>query len=389
MKITIKKENIYIILLFIGVLAITLVLLNDWLQGKAIQYGYSELFGLIYGSLFSLSCLILITFRRYNLYASVKLLSKKVFFIELMLILVLVASLLGVGNSLYDCYHYESSKKWSIGIYSSNSSEPFGFCNATEHNPVLTCDDIDDISASFVADPFLIHRNDSYFMFFEIMNEANGQGDIGLAISSDGYNWSYKQIVLDEAFHLSYPCVFEWKGDYYMVPESYRAKSIRLYKANDFPYNWSFVKTLIKGENFVDNTIFCYNNTWWIFTQTFTHKNNNDILELYYSDTLLGPWIKHPQSPIINGDANISRPGGNVVLFDDRLVRYTQDCDPYYGNQVWAFEIVELSKELYVENRVGNKPILKGFEYWNTRGMHQLSPCRINDTRWIAAVDGY
>jgi len=385
MKITFKIEYIYIIFFFIGLLFATLVLLSDYLQGRAIKFNYTELFGIINGSLVSLSCLILIILKRYNLYSSVKLLSKRVYFIELTLTFVLMASLLVVSYSLYNCYHHRPPVEWSIGIYSSNSSEPFDFYNAVVHNPVLTCDDVNDVSASFVADPFLIHNNDSYFMFFEVLNEANNQGDIALATSTDGYNWSYKQIVLDETFHLSYPCVFEWNGDYYMVPESYRAKSIRLYKANDFPYNWSFVKTLIKKENLADNTIFYYNNTWWIFT----YEIRVDILELYYSDTPLGPWIKHPKSPIINGDGNISRPGGNVVLFDDRLVRYTQDCDPTYGNQVWAFEIVELSKELYEEKRVGNEPILIGFDYWNTRGMHQLSPCRINNTGWIAAVDGY
>ncbi|MCK4830351.1 hypothetical protein KA005_82295, partial [bacterium] len=128
-----------------------------------------------------------------------------------------------------------------------------------------------------------------------------------------------------------------------------------------------------------------YNNTWWLFTGT----GNNDVLRLYYSDTPLDPWTEHPKSPIINGDANIARPGGNVIAFDNRIVRFAQDDDPYYGNQVWAFEIIELSKESYEEIKVGNKPVLKGYDNWNTRGMHQVSPYRVNDTIWIAAVDGY
>ena len=381
---SILKNNKYTILLAIGILFTVLILLNDYLQGKETHYGYSDLFGLIFVGLYSISCLILIILKKYAMFHTVKYFSTKVYLVELILIIVLISSLCGASYYLYDCYHYEAAQKWSIGIYSSNTSEPFSFCSATASNPVLTCDDVDDVSASFVADPFLVHSNNSYFLFFEVMNKANGQGDIGLATSTDGYDWSYEKIVLDEKFHLSYPCVFEWDGEYYMVPESHQAKSVRLYIANNFPYNWSFVKTLIEGEYLVDNTPFYYNNTWWMFTQTSAHT-----LQLYYSDNLLGTWIEHPQSPIISGNANISRPGGNVVHFDDRLVRYTQDCDPYYGNQVWAFEIIELSKESYEEIKVGNKPVLKGYDNWNTRGMHQVSPYRVNDTIWIAAVDGY
>jgi len=232
-----------------------------------------------------------------------------------------------------------------------------------------------------------LHSFGNYIGFwnFEVLNANTGQGDIGLAISNDGLNWSYSQIVLDEPFHLSYPCVFKWKNEYYMIPETSQTKSIRLYKANNFPYSWSFVKTLLKGRDFVDNTIFHYNNTWWLFTGT----GDDDVLRLYYSDTLFGSWTEHPNSPIINGDANIARPGGNVIIVDNRIVRYTQDDDPYYGNQVWAFEITTLTRVRYVEQRIGCRPILKGFDNWNTRGMHQISPCRVSDNRWIASVDGY
>ena len=67
------------------------------------------------------------------------------------------------------------------------------------------------------------------------MNALSGHGDIGLAVSDDGINWSYKQIVLDEPFHMSYPYVFKWQEDFYMIPESQEANSVRLYRALDFP----------------------------------------------------------------------------------------------------------------------------------------------------------
>ncbi len=219
-----------------------------------------------------------------------------------------------------------------------------------------------------------------------MLNEINNQGDIGLAVSSDGLNWSYRQIILDEPFHLSYPYVFQWKGDYYMVPETTGAHSVRLYKADDFPYSWSFVKILISGGRLADPSIFYHGNMGYIFVET----GNNDTLRLYYSEELGGPYAEHPESPIIDKDANIARPGGKVTTFDGRIIRFTQDDDPAYGNQVWAFQITKLTPAMYEEQIVGKSPILKGDgSGWNADGMHHIVPCQVNNNGWIATVDGY
>ena len=104
-------------------------------------------------------------------------------------------------------------RRWSIGIYTGES--PFNFISPENVvNPVLTAKDVTDVSAFYVADPFMINENSTWYMFFEVVNIKTFQGDIGLAISNDGFNWTYKQIVLDEQFHLSYPYIFKWRNDY-------------------------------------------------------------------------------------------------------------------------------------------------------------------------------
>ena len=118
---------------------------------------------------------------------------------------------------------------------------------------------------ALVADPFMLKANGTWYMFFEVMNEQSGRGEIGLAVSQDAFQWRYQQIVLREPFHLSYPYVFEWQNTYYMVPESYQAKSVRLYKAMEFPTRWTLVTTLLDGDDFIDPTIFHFNNHWWLF----------------------------------------------------------------------------------------------------------------------------
>lgn len=143
-------------------------------------------------------------------------------------------------------------------------------------------------------------------MFFEVMNSKTGYGDIGHAISTDVVNWTYKQIVLDEPFHLSYPYVFEWKNQYYMIPESREANSIRIYKETKFPIEWSYAGDLLEGD-FADPSLCYFKGMWWIFAET--NPIGHDTLSLYYADSLIGPYTENPYSPIIMGDANIARPG--------------------------------------------------------------------------------
>ncbi|MFN6566941.1 hypothetical protein A6770_14620 [Nostoc minutum NIES-26] len=275
--------------------------------------------------------------------------------------------------------------EWSIAIYTGES--PLNLVSPKSiKNPILTAKHVTDVPAEFVADPFMLHENDTWYMFFEVLNARTNKGDIGLATSKDCLNWNYQKIVLEEPFHLSYPYVFKWNHEYYMIPETAQASSVRLYKATSFPTQWTFCKTLLSGEDFVDPTIFQHNDLWWLFTATAAKRN---ILRLYYSQQPTGPWIEHPQSPVIKGNAKIARPGGRTIVFNEKIFRYTQDCEYIYGKQVLAFEITELTTANYQEKAVKSNPIIKASGYgWNKVGMHNIDPHQIDNNKWIACVDG-
>lgn len=276
--------------------------------------------------------------------------------------------------------------KWSIGIYLGEN--PFNFIPPKETmNPVLTANDVTDVPAKFVADPFMLKEGNTWYMFFEVLNSLTKQGDIGLATSNDGLHWTYKKIVLDEPFHLSYPHVFKWDNEYYMIPEAHQTSSVRLYKAINFPTKWAFVKTLFSGTDYLDPTIFHYSDKWWIFTGT--NRKKNDTLHLCYSDNIMGTWFEHPDSPVIKGDASKARPGGRVLIFDGRIIRYAQDVTPTYGTQLRAFEIDILTPTSYKEHELDKSPVLKASGIgWNRDGMHNIDSHQIDKDRWIACVDG-
>lgn len=277
-------------------------------------------------------------------------------------------------------------RTWSIGIYTGPSFRALR-APASVINPVLSAADVTDVPAKFVADPFMIKKDATWYMFFEVLHARSGKGVIAVAASPDGYRWSYRGVVLQEPFHLSYPYVFAFQSEYYMIPESGQARSVRLYKSEEFPTRWTLVATLLSGKGYADSSLVQYGGKWWLFTDA--NPIANDTLSLYVADHPKGPWSEHPRSPVIRGDPHISRPAGRPVVSEGRLFRFAQDDAPTYGIQVWAFEVTELTTVSYNERRVGAAPILgPGPAGWNEKGMHHVDPHEVSDDAWIACVDG-
>ena len=274
---------------------------------------------------------------------------------------------------------------WSIGIYTGHS--PFHLQPpASKTNPVLTSADVSDLPAEFVADPFMVQHDGRWYMFFEVMNSETRRGEIGLATSDDAFTWTYEQIVLNEAFHLSYPYVFEWRGEHYMIPETLSASAVWLYKADEFPTRWSKQWKLLDGAH-ADPSLLFFNDLWWLFTCGTPY--GHDELRLYFARDLDGPWKEHPRSPIVRGDKWRARPAGRILTLNGRAIRFAQECQPHYGTRVRAFNILELSRDRYVEVEVQNSPVLSPGEHaWNGFGMHHVDAHLQPDGRWIACVDG-
>lgn len=280
---------------------------------------------------------------------------------------------------------------WSVHVFSTN--KPLHRLNKSDlesklKKPVFTSQDVNDLKALFVADPFLIKEKECWYLFAEVLDRSTMIGKIGLATCKDGNNWSYEKIVLDEPYHLSYPYVFRWEDSIYMIPETNQTRSIRIYKAIGFPYEWEHCGTLLEGDNFTDVSVFYHHNYWWLFTSTVKRLNNN--LRLFSAPDLFGNWIEHPMSPIITDDAVFARPAGRIYQNGNELLRYAQNCSRVYGESVSCIEITELTKDYYKEKICHGNPILyPGISDWNRKGMHHIDSVKINDNEWIHAVDGH
>jgi hypothetical protein len=197
-------------------------------------------------------------------------------------------------------------------------------------------------------------------------------------------HWDYLKIVVDADYDLAYPYVFQWEGEYYMIPEPHGIPSVPLYRATRFPDQWVYEGDLLSGEILISSTIFRHGGMWWMFAV----NKGNETLRLFYATQLKGKWTEHPQSPVVEKDLNTARPAGRPFVYKRQLYRVGQDCAPTYGNKVHAFRITALSTSKYAEEMV-QKPIFTRVPGgWTAQAAHHVDAHQLANGKWIAAVDG-
>lgn len=274
---------------------------------------------------------------------------------------------------------------WSIGIYAGPS--PFHLSPLPGvAQPVFAPGRMPSHPSCLMADPFLIRKAGLWHMFLEVKPARGQPAAIAHATSADGRAWDYHGTVLKEPFHLSYPYVFQWENEFFMIPETLDAGAIRLYRADPFPARWRLEGDLIRG-TYADPTPFRAHDRWWLFACP--RPWQHDVLHLYSAERISGPWRPHAENPLIHGDASRARPGGRVIQVDGRWIRWAQDCHTSYGHSLRAFEILELTPHSYRERELPASPVLQpGQETWNHAGMHHLDAHRLDDGSWLACVDG-
>ena len=275
------------------------------------------------------------------------------------------------------------------------------------------------------------------------------RGVIAVASSSASNitQWQYDRVVIDEVdTHLSFPYVFKHSSSWFMTVEAHQSRCVPLYRASQFPFVWEKHSCLLSGATFQDNALLMHGGVWWLWT-TVEMPPHEWQQHLYFSERLEGPYMQHPQSPVVRGRSNGAAPhfgcargrlGGRVMEVPLRandngtahaLFRFAQAAAPRYGERLDAWIITVLTRTEYEEHWAG--PLLQGRnsgeqqsaadrQYarrsWNANMMHQVDavqllpsqqidelraanarrsngaaprPRNVNrSARWLAVVDG-
>ncbi|GAB4836331.1 Glucosamine inositolphosphorylceramide transferase 1 [Ancistrocladus abbreviatus] len=300
----------------------------------------------------------------------------------------------------------DNEGSWSIGVFYGDS--PFSLKPIEDRNvwkdegaawpvanPVLTCASASDAGfpSNFVADPFLYIQDDTFYVFYETKNSITLQGDIAVAKSKDkGATWQQLGMALDEDWHLSFPYVFNYHDQVYMMPESSEKGEVRLYQAINFPLQWKLERVILK-KPFVDSFIIEHDSKFWLFGSDHSgfDSRKNGQLEIWYSSSPLGPWKPHKKNPICNSDRTIgARNAGRPFVYDGFLHRVGQDCGETYGKRIHIFKVEVLTEDEYreVEVHTDFQESKKRQNAWNGVRHHHLDVQRLSSGEWVGLMDG-
>ncbi len=240
------------------------------------------------------------------------------------------------------------------------------------------------------ADPFPIKKDNKIYLFFEDFNKTENKGSISFVTIDENHIVSEPLVALKENFHLSYPHVFKYNGDYYMIPESKDNNSIRLYKSAEFPLKWNYVKTLISNVKAVDTTILFHNNKTWLFTNIEKHGSSTwEELHLFYSNDLLGDWESHPLNPVIS-NVCCSRSAGNLFTNEEReIFRPNQDCSITYGYATNISQITKLNEKEYEEKIIHKIHPKKLGSYKGTHTYNKIDEIEFYDAKKLLKNKNY
>ena len=200
------------------------------------------------------------------------------------------------------------------------------------------------------GDPFVLKRDECYYVFIEEKLYASGLGRIVcLTLDQDG-NLLTQQSVLERPYHLSYPFIFEQGRELFMIPETASHRTIELYRCTHFPERWEFVRDLMTDIYAVDATMLEHEGKYWLFANVKAPGGSSlDSLNLYYATDLAAEqWTPHPRNPIVH-DIRSARPAGRIFQREGKLIRPSQDSSRRYGYALKFNRIATLSETDYAE----------------------------------------
>lgn len=237
-----------------------------------------------------------------------------------------------------------------------------------------------DDGSRFYADPFPFVGAKGNFIFVEDYSHATGQACISVSEVREGGEASTPRPVLAPGHHLSYPQVFERDGEIWMLPESTAARNLVLYRAVSFPDVWEPEAVLLDDVELADATLLEENGSLWLFAALHDGAgSSSDMLAVYRSESLVGPWTPHPANPVLI-DVTRARPGGAFLRIDGRTFLPVQDGTWGYGGGLGIAELTGLcDRGVSLSQPVPIRTAAAGWPYPRIHTLNRAGPLEVID----------
>lgn len=234
-------------------------------------------------------------------------------------------------------------KQWAIGFSRANIKD---IIRTKTFNPDINWLPIKSFD-QFYADPFVYKTRDGNFdILCEDYTFSDRYGKIALITIDETFKQIDHKIVLDTKSHLSYPFIFLENNKIYVFPEAGKSGQLSCYEYDPENKSLSFLQKIIELP-LLDSTILKHDEKYWLFG-TLRGSEANKKLNIYFSNTLLGPYTPHINNPV-KTTLNGARPAGNFIEVDGVIYRPSQNSENRYGESITINKISVLNENDFVE----------------------------------------
>jgi hypothetical protein len=196
----------------------------------------------------------------------------------------------------------------------------------------------------FLADPFIIQNDKGIYIFVERVEHGYGKISCFLINPVDFSKIEFLGDVLDLKRHISYPFVFNFNSEYYMIPESIRLGKVILFttEKTNFPYDWKEERILI-NEKVKDSTLLINEDCIFLFGQI------ENALYVWTAKDLKSEF-KKDKLPLLVGSE--SRPGGRILDINGEKYIPIQNNSLGYGTKLVLYQIIIKNNKITLKRNV-------------------------------------
>jgi hypothetical protein len=261
--------------------------------------------------------------------------------------------------------HHAVGEAWRVGVRHRT--------DATDLLQLSTFHWLTPPAGAFDADPFLAVDGSRTWLFFERLFFNRGVGEIWCAPLDAAGRPGVAKAVMQPAYHLAFPQVFQLDGSWWMVPDCSDRQGVHLFRASHFPDQWALEEVWLPGRAWVDPVLHHDGERWWLLvTPIHDGPLGHDELYAFWSEHWRGPWQPHPGNPVV-ADVRWARNAGRLQQRDGHCWRVAQDCGAGYGAGLALRRIDALTPTAYHERTVWQRQApslagIDGFHTWNQAG---------------------
>lgn len=190
------------------------------------------------------------------------------------------------------------------------------------------------------ADPIPYKISGQVYVFMEMMDYRLQKGCIGVSKFDENGKLSRPQVIISEKFHMSFPHIFEYKGDILMVPETSVVNQLRIYRMGKDIFHWELIRIFDNVGKLVDTISFLQEDKLYFCACESSEDPYKTRMRLFLlNDVYEGSLV---DMGLINDEYLLDcRNAGSFFMFNNKIYRVSQSSTAdEYGVDMTLREVI-------------------------------------------------